>query len=64
MNATEVYWAPASLWAIRPRRSPRPSWARVNKACSRASRTSAVVIDVAARQPTIRRLNASMTNAT
>jgi hypothetical protein len=36
----------------------------VKKACSTASRTSAVVIDVAARQPTILRLNASMTNAT
>jgi hypothetical protein len=33
-------------------------------ACSRASRTRAVRIEVAARQPTIRREQASMTNAT
>ena len=38
--------------------------ARVNIACSRASRTSDVVIDVAARQPITRRENASITNAT
>jgi hypothetical protein len=44
------------LWAISPRKLVLPSWARMKKACSTASRTSAVVIDLAARQPTIRRL--------
>ena len=56
VKATEVYWAPASLCAIRPRKSVLPSWARVKNACSTASRTRSVVIDLAARQPTIRRL--------
>jgi len=41
-----------------------PSWARVKKACPTASWTSAVLIEVPTRQPTIRRLKASMTNAT
>ena len=41
-----------------------PSWARVNMACSKASNTKGVVIDVAARQPITRRENASITNAT
>jgi len=36
----------------------------VHTACSRASETSAVVIVVAARQPGIRRENASITHAT
>jgi hypothetical protein len=36
----------------------------VKNACSSASRTNAVFIDVAARQPTTRRANASITNAT
>jgi hypothetical protein len=56
VNATDVYWLPASLCAISPRMLVWPAWARVKNACSRASRTRVVVIDLAARQPKIRRL--------
>jgi hypothetical protein len=43
VNAIDVYWVePASLWWTRPDRSVTPSRARVQIACSRASRTSAV----------------------
>jgi len=42
----------------------KPSWARVKNACSSASRTNAVFMDVAARQPITRRAKASITNAT
>jgi hypothetical protein len=52
---------PASLWLISTVRSVTPSRARVNRACSRAS---AVVIELAARQPTIRPEKASTTKAT
>ena len=51
----EVYWLPASVWWTSPVRSVTPSRRRVQTACSRVSRTSSVVIWVAARQPTIRR---------
>lgn len=63
MNAMEVYSDPAPLRATSPDRSVTPSWAGVKKACSSASRTSGVVIDLAARQPMIRRAYASITNA-
>ena len=64
VRATEVYCEPASLCDLRPVKSVTPSRARVNSACSSASRTRSVVIDLAAGQPTMRRENASTTKAT
>ena len=61
ITATEVYWLPASLCAIRPRRLVVPSWVRVKNACSTASRTRSVRMCVANCQPTTRREKTSMT---
>src|SRR5262249_35223435 len=57
-------WLPASVWCTSPARPVTPSRARVHTACSRAPSTSAVVMLAAARQPVMRRENASITNAT
>jgi len=53
--------SPLSEWGINVPSSP--GW-RTYSACPRASRTKAVVIDELTRQPTIRRGNTSITNAT
>src|SRR5512133_1070725 len=59
----DVYCEPRSVCATTELTS-EPARSRVHTACSRASRTSWVLIVVAVRQPMIRRANASMTNAT
>jgi hypothetical protein len=59
-----VYCEPLSVWCTTFFRSIDPSCWRVQMACSIASRTIAVAIVAATRQPRIRRVQASMTNAT
>jgi hypothetical protein len=49
----EVYCDPASWWQISPARLDAPPRWRVQMACSSASRTSAVRMEVPARQPRI-----------
>jgi hypothetical protein len=56
-----TYCEPLSLWHIRP---PLRSGCRAYKACSSASSTKSVRIELLTRQPTIRRANTSMTKAT
>ena len=57
-----VYWDPASEWNTSPADVNRASWRlRVNSACSSADITSGVVLAVETRQPSIRRLNTSVT---
>ena len=67
MSASEyarlTYWEPLSLWWI------RPSWPRLvlvlSSACSRASSGSPVVCRLAeTAQPTMRRVQTSVMNAT
>jgi hypothetical protein len=55
---------PASLWCTSPAKSVTPWRPRAHIAISSASNSSSVVMLVAARQPRIRRENASRTNAT
>ena len=64
VNAIEVYWDPASVWWTSPVRSVTPSVQRVHMPISRQSSTRSVRIDVAARQPRMRREKTSNTNAT
>ncbi len=56
VNRTLVNWLPASEWVTSPTRRPPPL---DRLAISTASRTMSVRMCDAARQPTIRRLNAS-----
>jgi hypothetical protein len=56
---------PASEWCTSPVEVNRLLWRRrVKRACSRAERTRAVVLDVETRQPKIRLENTSVTKLT
>jgi hypothetical protein len=60
LNSWLAYWLPRSLWKINP---ASRSGQRKNQASRRASITSSLVICSRSDQPTIRRLNRSMTTA-
>jgi len=59
----DVYCGPRSVCAT-TESTLDPARSLVHTACSKASKTSWVVIDVPVRQPKIRPANASITNAT
>src|ERR1039458_3371512 len=64
VKAKLVYWLPASECAIRPLGTGWPWWSRAQSAISSVSSTSGGFIVVSAFQPTMRRENTSIVNAT